>query len=61
MMSSETSGKVVEELFEFKGGTEEIDPEVVFGELLDPEVGVNGVASGLEMLWVIIGVGHWGK
>ena len=51
MMSSETLDKVVEELFELKDGTEDIDPEAVCSELFDPEVaGVDDVASGPEIL-----------
>ena len=60
MMSSETLDKV-EELFELKEGTEDIDPEAVCSELFDPEVGVDDVASGPEMLWVVIGVGIGGR
>ena len=61
MMSSETLDKVVVELFELRDGTEDIDPEAVCSELFDPEVWVEGVASGPEMLWVVIGVGIGGK
>lgn len=61
MMSSETLDKVVEELFELKDGTEDMDPEAVCSELFDPEVGVVDVASGPEMLWVVIGEGIGGS
>ena len=46
MTSSEALDKVVEELFELKDGTEDIDPEAVCSELFDPETGVDDVASG---------------
>ena len=42
MISSETLDKVVEELFELKDGTEDIDPEAVCSELFDPDVWVDG-------------------
>jgi len=61
IMSSEALDKVVEELFELKDGTDDIDPEAVCSELFDPEVGVDDVASGPEMLWVVIGVGIGGS
>lgn len=61
MMSSETLDRVVVELFELKDGTEDMDPEAVCNELFDPEVGVDDVASGPEMLWVVIGVGIGGS
>ena len=61
MMSSETLDKVVVELLEPKEGTEDIDPEAVCSELFDPEFGVDDVASGPEMLWVVIGVGIGGN
>ena len=61
MRSSEALDKVVEELFELKDGTEDIDPEAVCNELLDPEAGVDDVASGPEMLWVVIGGGNGGS
>jgi len=46
MTSSETLDKVVEELFELKDGTENIDPEAVCNELLDPEVGSAVLRTG---------------
>jgi hypothetical protein len=61
MISSETVDKVVVELFELKDGTEEIDPEAVCSELFEPDVGVDDVASGPEILWVVIGVGIGGS
>lgn len=61
MISSETLDKVVVELFELKEGTEDIDPEAVCSELWDPEIGVDDVASGPEILWVVIGVGIGGS
>lgn len=61
IISSEALDKVVEELFELKDGTDDIDPEAVCSELFDPEVGVDDVASGPEMLWVVIGVGIGGS
>jgi len=60
MMSSETFDRV-DELFELRDGTEEMDPEAVCSELFDPEVGVDDVASGPEMLWVVIGGGIGGS
>ena len=47
--------------FELKDGTEDMDLEAVCSELLDPEVGVNDVASEPEMLWVTIGGGNRGS
>lgn len=61
MMSSETLDKVVVELFELRDGMEDIDPEAVCSELFDPDVGVDDVASGPDILWVVIGVGIGGS
>jgi hypothetical protein len=61
IISSEAFDKVVVELFELKDGTEDIDPEAVWSELFDADVGVDEVASGPEMLWVVIGVGIGGN
>lgn len=61
MMSSETLDKVVVELFELRDGTDDMDPEAVCSELFDPDVGVDDVASGPDILWVVIGVGIGGS
>lgn len=61
MISSEVLDKVVVELFELKDGTEDIEPEAVWRELFDPEGGAGDVASGPDMLWVVIGVGIGGS
>lgn len=50
MMSSETLDKVVVELFELNDGTDDIDPEAVCSELFDPDIGVDDVASGPDIL-----------
>ena len=61
MISSEALDKVVVELFELKDGTEDIEPEAVCRELFDPEAGAGDVASGPDMLCVVIGVGIGGS
>ena len=51
----------MEELFELRDRTEDIDLGAVCRELFDLEVGVDNVASGPEMLCVVIGVGIGGN